>query len=175
MPAKCSTRTSISRSNRILQLLDNHHMQNAKATVTPIEVNNKLRKAQEGYQADDNQLHEYQTLIGGLMWPEMQMAVKNGHGELRLRGMKYAKGISKRRPNTTRTSAPRMASKRKSRRVRRKPTSHSLSRPMHWTGTPHLPPSGRGAVVGPSTTTTAVLTLSALPTIGECRGPSFAS
>ena len=56
----------------INQLLEKHHMIDAKTVLTPMEVNNKLQKAIDGYESSPNIIKEYQSLIGGLMWPAMQ-------------------------------------------------------------------------------------------------------
>lgn len=47
-------------------------MQDAKAVMTPMEVNNRLKKTSEEYTASPNIIHEYKSLIGGLMWPAIQ-------------------------------------------------------------------------------------------------------
>ncbi|KAI0997286.1 Retrovirus-related Pol polyprotein from transposon TNT 1-94 [Podosphaera aphanis] len=56
----------------IKQLLGKYHMQDSRKALTPMEVNNKLQLAPEGHQADANLTQEYQSLVGGLMWPAMQ-------------------------------------------------------------------------------------------------------
>lgn len=56
----------------VKQLLDKYHMQDAKSVTTPMETNTKLQRATDSYQANSNLLQEYQSLVGGLMWPAMQ-------------------------------------------------------------------------------------------------------
>ena len=56
----------------INQLLEKHHMKDSNTVVTPMEVKNNLQRARNEYESSPNIVKEYQSLIGGLMWPAMQ-------------------------------------------------------------------------------------------------------
>lgn len=47
-------------------------MQDTTAVATPMDVNNKLQKAPDDYHANSNLVQQYQSLVGGLMWPAIQ-------------------------------------------------------------------------------------------------------
>ena len=56
----------------IQQLLEKYHMDNVRAVSTPMDVNFKLQESAEDYVPEANLLHEYQSLVGRLMWPSLQ-------------------------------------------------------------------------------------------------------
>lgn len=75
---------SISQAAYVTALLDRHDMSACKSVTTPMETSSALHqlvKAPEGYQASDQEIKNYQSMIGGIMYamlctrPDISFAV----------------------------------------------------------------------------------------------------